>query len=131
MIKAFLPALALAFLAAQLCIALDTPLPWMIGPLFSTAIACMLGARLGAPVQAREAGQWAIGTALIRVEEVRIGRTPVDNGIQLPLSTCMYLGDRWECLFKQGDANVRAYSKYRIDPGQYWLEMPAEKLWVF
>ena len=71
------------------------------------------------------------GTALIRVEEVRIGRTPVDNGIQLPLSTCMYLGDRWECLFKQGDANVRAYSKHRIDPGQYWLEMPAEKLWVF
>jgi len=71
------------------------------------------------------------GTALIRVEEVRIGRTPVDNGIQLPLSTCMYLGDRWECLFKHGDANVRAYSKYRIDPGQYWLEMPAEKLWVF
>ncbi|MFS2017982.1 AbrB family transcriptional regulator, partial [Massilia sp. CT11-108] len=36
----------------------------MIGPLFSTAIACMLGARLSAPVQAREAGQWAIGTAL-------------------------------------------------------------------
>ncbi|MBW8897132.1 MAG: ABC transporter ATP-binding protein [Massilia sp.] len=71
------------------------------------------------------------GTALIRVEEVRIGRNPVDNGIQLPLSTCMYLGDRWECLFKHGDANVRAYSKYRIDPGQYWLEMPAEKLWVF
>jgi len=71
------------------------------------------------------------GTALIRVEEVRIGSTPVDNGIQLPLSTCMYLGDRWECLFKQGDANVRAYSKHRIDPGQYWLEMPAEKLWVF
>ena len=71
------------------------------------------------------------GTALIRVEEVRIGRTPVDNGIQLPLSTCMYLGDRWECLFKHGDAHVRAYSKHRIDPGQYWLEMPAEKLWVF
>ena len=36
----------------------------MIGPLFSTAVACMLGARLRAPVQAREAGQWAIGTAL-------------------------------------------------------------------
>jgi uncharacterized membrane protein AbrB (regulator of aidB expression) len=58
------PALLLALAAAQLCIALDTPLPWMIGPLFSTAIACMLGARLAAPVQAREAGQWAIGTAL-------------------------------------------------------------------
>jgi len=63
-LRAFLPALALAFAAAEACIALDTPLPWMIGPLFSTAAACMLGARLGAPVQAREAGQWAIGTAL-------------------------------------------------------------------
>ena len=71
------------------------------------------------------------GTALIRVEEVRIGRDPVDNGIKLPLSTCMYLGDRWECLFKHGNASVRAYSKYRVDPGNYWLEMPAEKLWVF
>jgi iron(III) transport system ATP-binding protein len=70
-------------------------------------------------------------TALIRVEEVRIGSVPVDNGIQLPLSTCMYLGDRWECLFKHGAASVRAYSKHRIDPGSYWLEMPAEKLWVF
>jgi membrane AbrB-like protein len=64
LVLTFLPALALAFVAAQACIALDTPLPWMIGPLFSTAIACMLGARMRVPVQAREAGQWAIGTAL-------------------------------------------------------------------
>lgn len=63
-LRSFVPAVALALAAALLCIWLDTPLPWMIGPLFSTAIACMLGARLAAPVQAREAGQWAIGTAL-------------------------------------------------------------------
>ena len=60
---------------------------------------------------------------------VRAESTP--NALPLPLITCMYLGDRWECLFKHGDASVRAYSKHRIDPGQYWLEMPAEKLWVF
>jgi membrane AbrB-like protein len=63
-LRSFVPALLLAFVAAQACIWLDTPLPWMIGPLFATAAACMLGAPLGAPVQAREAGQWAIGTAL-------------------------------------------------------------------
>ena len=80
---------------------------------------------------ARGLGAGTDASALIRVEEVRIGRTPVDNGIELPLLTCMYLGDRWECLFKSGEANLRAYSKHRIDPGQYWLEMPAEKLWVF
>ncbi|MFL6674846.1 MAG: AbrB family transcriptional regulator [Massilia sp.] len=64
MLRAFAPALLLALVAAQLCLWLDTPLPWMIGPLFSTAAACMLGAPLGAPARAREAGQWAIGTAL-------------------------------------------------------------------
>jgi iron(III) transport system ATP-binding protein len=80
---------------------------------------------------ARGLGSGTDAPALIRVEEVKIGRSPVDNGIELPLLTCMYLGDRWECLFKSGDSSVRAYSKHRIDPGQYWLEMPAEKLWVF
>jgi iron(III) transport system ATP-binding protein len=80
---------------------------------------------------ARGLGEGKDASALIRVEEVRIGRTPVANGIELPLLTSMYLGDRWECLFKSGDAHVRAYSKHRLDPGQYWLEMPAEKLWVF
>jgi membrane AbrB-like protein len=63
-LRSFVPALVLALAAAQACIALDAPLPWMVGPLFSTAIACMLGAPLATPVQAREAGQWAIGTAL-------------------------------------------------------------------
>jgi membrane AbrB-like protein len=57
-------ALLLALIAAQLCVWLDTPLPWMIGPLFATAAACMLGAPLHAPIQVRAAGQWAIGTAL-------------------------------------------------------------------
>jgi iron(III) transport system ATP-binding protein len=80
---------------------------------------------------ARGLGEGMDASALIRVEEVKIGRTPVANGIELPLLTSMYLGDRWECLFKSGEAHVRAYSKQRLDPGQYWLEMPAEKLWVF
>jgi iron(III) transport system ATP-binding protein len=68
---------------------------------------------------------------LIRVEEVRVSPTPVDNALELPLLTCMYLGDRWECLFTRGELSLRAYSKYRLDPGNYWLHMPADKLWVF
>ena len=63
-LRQFLPALVLAWCAAELCVWFDTPLPWMLGPLFATAAACMLGAALAAPVQAREAGQWAIGTTL-------------------------------------------------------------------
>ena len=60
----FLLSLTIGFTSAVLCDWLDTPLPWMIGPLFSTAIARMAGVKLYNPVQVREAGQWAIGTAL-------------------------------------------------------------------
>lgn len=63
-VKPFLLTLAIGLLAGSLCDWLKTPLPWMIGPLFSTAAARMAGMRLHNPVQVREAGQWAIGTAL-------------------------------------------------------------------
>lgn len=63
-LRPFLLTLAIGLLAALLCERLHTPLPWMIGPLFSTAILRMAGVYLYTPVQVREAGQWAIGTAL-------------------------------------------------------------------
>ena len=99
-------------------------------------------ARNGAHVQLLVDGATLNGTArgpntgsdvqpLIRVEEVRISATAVDNAIELPLLTCMYLGDRWECLFTRGDISMRAYAKQRLAPGSYWLQLPAEKLWVF
>jgi iron(III) transport system ATP-binding protein len=80
---------------------------------------------------ARGAGSGADVTALIRVEEVQISSQATANALEMPLLTCMYLGDRWECLFVKGELSLRAYSKYRLDEGSYWLHMPPEKLWVF
>jgi uncharacterized protein len=62
--RPFLAALLLGCAAALLCSWLRTPLPWMIGPLLATAAARMSNHDLRCPVQAREAGQWVIGTAL-------------------------------------------------------------------
>jgi membrane AbrB-like protein len=62
--KSFLYALLIGIAAALLCVVINTPLPWMIGPLFATAGLRLAGQDLRAPVKAREAGQWAIGTAL-------------------------------------------------------------------
>ncbi|WP_019142415.1 AbrB family transcriptional regulator [Noviherbaspirillum massiliense] len=59
-----LETLSLGLVAALICVWLNTPLPWMIGPLFFTAAARMAGKNLRSPVKLREAGQWAIGTAL-------------------------------------------------------------------
>lgn len=88
----------------------------------------------GATLQATARGAGGAEPAtIIRVEEVKISATPVDNAIELPLLTCMYLGDRFECLFKSADGSisVRAHSKYKLEAGQYWLQLPADKLWVF
>ena len=87
----------------------------------------------GTPMRgtARGANRGSEVQPLVRVEEVRISATPQANALELPLLTCMYLGDRWECLFTRGELSLRAYSKHRLDAGSYYLHMPADKLWVF
>lgn len=64
LLRALLPVLPPALAAALLCAWLNTPLPWMTGPLFITAARRLAGSDLRVPVPAREAGQWAIGCAL-------------------------------------------------------------------
>lgn len=63
-LRPFLLTVVLGLVAAQACVWLNTPVPWMIGPLFATAVARACGVDLRCPVPVREAGQWAIGTAL-------------------------------------------------------------------
>jgi len=75
------------------------------------------------------AGREAHG--VIRLEQVRIAQGGEGNKLKVPLSTSMYLGDKWEYLFRLGSTPVRAHGPDELAPGEYWLEFPAEKLWVF
>lgn len=56
--------LLLALGAALLCVWLGTPVPWMIGPLLATGAASIAGLPTRSLAPLRNAGQWAIGTAL-------------------------------------------------------------------
>lgn len=56
--------LALGVAGAVVCLLVDTPLPWMIGPLLATAVAAMAGLPMVAAPLIRNGGQWTIGTAL-------------------------------------------------------------------
>ena len=56
--------LLLAWLAAQLCLVLHTPLPWMLGPLISVSLASIAGAPTQSWGRLRNLGQWTIGGAL-------------------------------------------------------------------
>ena len=56
--------LLVGLLAALICVALKTPLPWMIGPLLSTAVWSMLNGPTQSWTPLRNVGQWVIGAAL-------------------------------------------------------------------
>ena len=53
-----------ALAAAQLCLWLRTPLPWMLGPLIATSLASILGAPTASSGRLRNGGQWIIGASL-------------------------------------------------------------------
>ncbi len=94
-----------------------------------------------------EAGGWSLwGVArgdlkpgasahgVIRLEQVRVGQDNADNTIHLPLATRMYLGDRWECLFRASGAagtGLRAYASSAPSDGQYALTFPREQFWLY
>jgi iron(III) transport system ATP-binding protein len=80
----------------------------------------------------RKGGQAATSaTGMVRLERVRVADAPGENRVRAPLVTSMYLGDRWEHLFHLGDMRLRAYGTSPLAPGEHWLEIPRDALWIF
>lgn len=80
-------------------------------------------------------GQPAV--AMIRVEQVRLSDDADGNQVDLPLVTTMYLGDKWEYLFRFPSENaaagvtLRAYGQDNLAAGQHRLALPARHVWVY
>lgn len=87
-----LATLLVAWLAAQACVHLNTPLPWMIGPLLSTAALSIAGAPLLSSRRLRNGGQWIVGTVL------GLYFTPAVAAQSLALAPWMLLGALWALL---------------------------------
>lgn len=81
--------LLLAYASARLCVWLQTPIPWMIGPLVATSLASVLGARTESWVPFRNAGQWVIGAAL------GLYFTPAVGALVASLWWAIVLGIAW------------------------------------
>ncbi len=64
---------------------------------------------------------------------LRLDGAAQDNSLQLPLLTSMYLGDRWEYLFRTegDDFPLRAYGTALRDAEHCHLTLPAEDVWIF
>ncbi len=91
-----LTTLALAWAAAMLCVWLQTPIPWMIGPLLATAFTSMLGAPTASWTVLRNGGQWVIGTAL------GLYFTPQVGALVASLWWAIGLGIAWALLLGAG-----------------------------
>jgi membrane AbrB-like protein len=61
---AALAGLAVCLVSGAVCAWLETPLPWMIGPLLGMGTAKLLGANVESPVGGRQTGQLIIGCTL-------------------------------------------------------------------
>lgn len=78
------------------------------------------------------AGQQA--TAVIRVEQVQLNAQPGPDTLQLQLSTSMYLGDKWEHVFRMADPSagtLRAFGPEPLPGGVHHLQLPPSKLWIY
>jgi iron(III) transport system ATP-binding protein len=76
----------------------------------------------------------AVGTkavAITRLERVRCASRPGPNRLKMELKTPMYLGERWELVFARENLTVRAYANAPLEPGEHYVELPADALWIF
>src|SRR5450432_2585564 len=75
------------------------------------------------------AGSKAVG--IIRLERVHCAASAGPNRVKMELKAPMYLGERWELVFARENLTVRAYANAPLEPGEHYVEFPAEALWVF
>ena len=83
--------LGLAWLAARVCEAVGTPIPWMMGPLVATSAVSLCGLPVASANALRNGGQWVIGTAL------GLYFTPAVGQLIGGLAGYIVLGVGWAC----------------------------------
>lgn len=88
--------LVLAYAAARLCVWLNTPIPWMIGPLLATSLVSVLGAPTDSWIPLRNTGQWIIGAAL------GLYFTPAVGQLVIGLWWAIALGIAWALMLGTG-----------------------------
>ena len=70
-------------------------------------------------------------TAVIRIEKTRVRDQPAENALAAKLETTLYLGERWDYLFDASGQRVRIWAPTAPAQRPYWLQFPAESLWIF
>jgi iron(III) transport system ATP-binding protein len=95
------------------------------------AVALAVGPHRLAGTVRGDAREGAQGTAVIRVESIALTEHAGPNTLSAELETAVYLGGKWELIFKLGEARIRAFSPARVGAGHHLLHVPPEAIWFF
>jgi iron(III) transport system ATP-binding protein len=103
----------------------------------------VLSAREGATARVRGDGFEVSGTlreelepgapavALARLERARLLREPAPGAIPARLEAALYLGERWDCLFRAGSARLRLWADRAPAQGPCWIGLDPASVWIF
>ena len=68
---------------------------------------------------------------MIHVERIHLSEQGGENRLKMTLKSASYLGERWEYLLVIGGLKVRVWGEAALAPGDYWVAVPADALWIF
>jgi iron(III) transport system ATP-binding protein len=71
------------------------------------------------------------GTAVIRVEAVALAAEAGPNTLAAELENSVYLGGKWELVFRSGETRIRAFHPTRPAGGRHLLQVRREAVWFF
>jgi iron(III) transport system ATP-binding protein len=69
--------------------------------------------------------------ALVRLERTRLLDAPAPGALEARLETALYLGERWDYLFRAGAARLRLWSDQAPGSGPFWIALPPQSVWIF
>src|SRR5215217_1960114 len=73
----------------------------------------------------------ATGTAVIRLDRVAVLERAGDDCLAGELESSVFLGERWESLFAVAGQPVRVFHQAPLPPGERFVHLPPEAVWVF
>jgi iron(III) transport system ATP-binding protein len=79
----------------------------------------------GAPRQGEKA------TGVIRLERTEIREAPGENCLEVKLETSVYLGERWDSVFRAGALRIRTWTPLPPRETARFIHFPRESLWIF
>ena len=69
--------------------------------------------------------------AVVRLERTRLLPRAEPGALEARLEAALYLGERWDYLFRAGGARLRLWAAAPPGAGPFWIGLPPEAVWIF